>query len=240
MRRLGLLSGKKILPIVLALLFIFGPAAEGAVYYSPVGYYTQRLFVSWPGWLYRFKLVTQPVSQHWPVPSTPQSQPTTVPSAQFQPIPAPKPSLIPAPKPTPTTPLSGSASYQLSLYEQRVVELVNAERLKAGLTPLQVDLDLSRVARLKAEDMRDKNYFSHNSPTYGSFIEMLRRFGIPYRTAGENIAAGYRSPEAVVAAWMASPGHKSNILNPTFTRLGVGYASGGSYGHYWVQLFIGR
>lgn len=240
MLRFRFITKRKILSLAFALLLIFGPSAEGAVYYSPAGYYTQHLFVSWPYLFYRFKLIPQPTTPYRSAPSVPPSQPTPVPPAQLQPVPAPAPSPAPAPKPVPTTPSSGSASYQLSIYEQRVVELVNAERIKAGLAPLQVDLDLSRVARLKAEDMRDKNYFSHDSPTYGSFLEMLHRFGIPYRTAGENIAAGYRSPEAVVAAWMASPGHKSNILNPAFTRLGVGYASGGSYGHYWVQLFIGR
>ena len=88
--------------------------------------------------------------------------------------------------------------------------------------------------------MRDKNYFGHDSPTYGSFFTMLQKFGITYRTAGENIAAGYRTPEAAVAAWMGSSGHRSNILNANFTALGVGYASGGSYTNYWVQEFIGK
>lgn len=240
MARFKCLTKRRLLLFAFALLLIFGPPAEGAVYYSPAGYYTQHLFGSWPYLSYYFKLIVQPATPYRSTPSVPPSQPAPAPPAQSQPVPVPTPSPTPAPQPVPTNPSPESASYQLSPYEQRVVELVNAERVKAGLAPLQVDLNLSRVARLKAEDMRDKNYFSHDSPTYGSFVEMIRRFGIPYRTAGENIAAGYRSPEAVVAAWMASPGHKSNILNPAFTRIGVGYASGGSYGHYWVQLFIGR
>ncbi|MCG0278705.1 MAG: CAP domain-containing protein [Thermanaeromonas sp.] len=230
MGRFKSITKRRVLSLAFALLLIFGPAAEGAVYYSPAGYYTRYSAGFWPYLFYRFRSV----------PSVPPAQPAPAPPAQSQPTPAPAPNPVSNPQPVPDNPSSGSASYQLSLYEQRVVELVNAERVKAGLKPLQVDLELSRVARLKAEDMRDKNYFSHDSPTYGSFAEMIRRFGIPYRTAGENIAAGYRNPEAVVAAWMASPGHKSNILNPAFTALGVGYASGGSYGHYWVQLFVGR
>jgi len=89
-------------------------------------------------------------------------------------------------------------------------------------------------------DMRDKNYFSHQSPTYGSPFSMMKNFGISYRTAGENIAAGQQTPQEVVTAWMNSPGHRANILNKSFTHIGVGYAKGGSYGHYWTQMFIGK
>lgn len=158
------------------------------------------------------------------------------PAPQPQPAPAPKPAPAPTPAPQPV-PQPATGSYQLNQFEQKVVDLVNAERAKVGLKPLTVDLQLAKVARLKAEDMRDNNYFSHESPTYGSFFNMLQKFGITYRTAGENIAAGYRTPEAVVAAWMGSPGHRSNILNPNFTAIGVGHAKGGRYGNYWVQLF---
>lgn len=128
----------------------------------------------------------------------------------------------------------------LSQYEQKVVELVNAERAKQGLKPLQVDPALAKVARMKSEDMRDNNYFSHQSPTYGSPFEMMKKFGISYKAAGENIAAGQKTPEAVVEAWMNSPGHRANILNPNYTHIGVGYAAGGSYGTYWTQMFIGK
>jgi uncharacterized YkwD family protein/spore coat assembly protein SafA len=124
-------------------------------------------------------------------------------------------------------------------WEQQVVQLVNAERTKAGLQPLAYDWELSRVARFKSEDMRDRNYFSHQSPTYGSPFDMMRQFGISYRTAGENIAAGQRSPQEVVNAWMNSPGHRANIMNANFTKIGVGLAKGGSYGYYWTQMFAG-
>ena len=148
--------------------------------------------------------------------------------------PQPAPASPPAPQPAPT------GNYQLNDYEQQVVDLVNAERVKAGLKPLAADPQLARAARSKAEDMRDNNYFSHESPTYGSFTSLLQKFGIRFRTAGENIAAGYRTPAEVVAAWMNSPGHRSNILNANFSAIGVGYAAGGSYGSYWVQEFIGN
>lgn len=125
-------------------------------------------------------------------------------------------------------------------WELQVVKLVNQERAKAGLSPLQLDKDLSHVARVKSADMRDNQYFAHDSPTYGSPFEMMDRFGVSYRYAGENIAAGQRSPEAVMEAWMNSPGHRQNIMNPNYTHIGVGYVSGGSYQHYWTQQFVGR
>jgi len=124
--------------------------------------------------------------------------------------------------------------------ENEVVRLTNAERAKYGLPALQLDWELARVARYKSADMRDKNYFSHNSPTYGSPFTMMRNFGISYRTAAENIAAGQRTPQEVVRSWMNSPGHRANILKRDITHIGVGYARGGSYGHYWTQMFIGR
>ena len=91
---------------------------------------------------------------------------------------------------------------------------------------MKVDVELSRVARVKSEDMRDNGYFSHESPTYGSPFDMMRKFGIRFRTAGENIAAGYPTPEAAVKGWMNSSGHRANILSSQFTHIGVGYAKG--------------
>ncbi|WP_419158327.1 SafA/ExsA family spore coat assembly protein [Rossellomorea sp. BNER] len=125
-------------------------------------------------------------------------------------------------------------------YTNEVVKLVNQERARAGLAPLKENWELSRVARYKSEDMIAKNYFSHTSPTYGSPFQMMKDFGISYQAAGENIAAGQRTPQEVVQAWMNSEGHRKNIMSPTFTEIGVGYAKGGSYGHYWTQMFIKR
>jgi uncharacterized YkwD family protein/spore coat assembly protein SafA len=124
--------------------------------------------------------------------------------------------------------------------EEQVISLTNGERQKAGLPALKNNWELSRVARFKSADMRDRNYFSHDSPTYGSPFTMMKNFGISYRTAAENIAAGQRTPDEVVRAWMNSPGHRANILKRDVTEIGVGYVQGGSYGHYWTQMFIGR
>ncbi len=125
----------------------------------------------------------------------------------------------------------------VTAYEQEVARLVNEVRRSNGLSPLTFDWELSRVARYKSQDMRDRGYFSHTSPTYGSPFAMMKSFGISYRTAGENIAKGYATPKAVVDAWMNSPGHRANILNSSFTHIGVGYVSSGNY---WTQMFIGK
>ncbi|MCU4876328.1 CAP domain-containing protein [Bacillus cereus] len=123
----------------------------------------------------------------------------------------------------------------LSEFEQRVVELTNAERAKQGLPALKIDTELSKVARIKSEDMQKNNYFDHNSPTYGSPFDMMKKFGISYTSAGENIAQGQRTPEEVVQAWMNSAGHRANILNNGFTHISVGYVESGNY---WTQQFI--
>lgn len=122
-------------------------------------------------------------------------------------------------------------------FEKEVVRLVNEERTKRGLRELQYDWELSRVARIKSQDMHDNKYFSHTSPVYGSPFQMMKSFGISYRSAGENIARGQTTPAAVVNAWMNSSGHRANILNSSFTHIGVGYVANG---RYWTQMFIGR
>lgn len=121
-------------------------------------------------------------------------------------------------------------------FENEVISLVNQIRRDNGLKPLTADWELSRVARFKSQDMHDKGYFSHNSPTYGTPFKMIRDFGLNFKTAGENIAKGQRTPKAVVDAWMNSSGHRANILKSTYTKIGVGYISNG---HYWTQMFIG-
>lgn len=125
----------------------------------------------------------------------------------------------------------------ITSYEREVIRLVNDIRRKKGLSELTYDWQLSRVARIKSEDMRDNRYFSHTSPTYGSPFQMMKSFGISYRGAAENIAKGQTTPQAVVNAWMNSSGHRANILNPSFTHIGVGFASGGNY---WTQMFISK
>ena len=121
---------------------------------------------------------------------------------------------------------------------EAVLKLVNKERQKQGLQPLTLSEKLTSIANTKAKDMADKNYFSHNSPTYGSPFDMLKQFGVSYSYAGENIAAGQKTAEEVMNSWMNSSGHRANILNKNYTQLGVGFTRGGEYGTEWVQLFI--
>ncbi|MGO1370191.1 CAP domain-containing protein [Senegalia sp. (in: firmicutes)] len=122
--------------------------------------------------------------------------------------------------------------------EDKVIELVNVERGKNGLAPLKKNWELSRVARYKSTDMRDKNYFSHTSPTYGSPFDMMKDFDIKYSTAGENIARGQRTAQSVMDGWMNSEGHRKNILNSSFDEIGVGIAKDNNGGYYWTQMFI--
>lgn len=118
-----------------------------------------------------------------------------------------------------------------------VLKLVNQERAKVGLKALTLSAELTNVATIKAKDMRDKGYFDHTSPTYGSPFDMMKRFGIQYSSAGENIAAGQKTSQEVMNSWLNSSGHRANILNKDYEQLGVGYVEGGSYGTYWVQMF---
>lgn len=121
-------------------------------------------------------------------------------------------------------------------YEHEVIRLVNEIRTENRLKPLTANWELSRIARYKSEDMSNNRYFSHTSPTYGTPFQMIRAFGLSYRSAGENIAYGQRTPAAAVNAWMNSSGHRANILNASYTQIGVGYCASGNY---WTQMFIG-
>lgn len=121
-------------------------------------------------------------------------------------------------------------------YEAEVIRLVNDIRKQNGLSPLTANWELSRVARYKSQDMVDNRYFAHNSPTYGTPFEMMRAFGLSFRTAGENIAYGYATPQKVVDGWMNSSGHRANILNASYKQIGVGYVA---KGNYWTQMFMG-
>ena len=166
------------------------------------------------------------------IPGAHTNQPVTTPA----PV---RPTVTPAPPQSVTTPganNNNNNNNSVTNYESEVARLVNEIRVQYGLNSLVLDAELSRVARYKSQDMRDKNYFDHTSPTYGTPFQMMKSFGISYRTAGENIAYGYATPQAVVDGWMNSPGHRANILNASYTKIGVGYIADG---HYWTQMFIG-
>lgn len=122
-------------------------------------------------------------------------------------------------------------------FKQEVVRLTNKARKNNGLPPLKISEDVMNVAQKKSQDMAKHEYFSHTSPTYGSPFDMLKQFGVEYRTAAENIAAGQQTPEKVVNGWLNSSGHRKNIMNKNLTHIGVGFAEDGQY---WTQMFIGK
>ncbi len=123
--------------------------------------------------------------------------------------------------------------------EKEVFDLINKQRTNNGLQALKIDNEVQKVARIKAQDMVDNNYFAHESPTYGSPFQMLKSFKISYKTAGENIAAN-SSNSGTVNAWMNSSGHKANILNSSYNYTGIGVVSSKKYGKMYVQMFIGK
>jgi uncharacterized YkwD family protein len=125
----------------------------------------------------------------------------------------------------------------ISDYEKEVARLVNVERSKAGLMKLTLNAQISKVARIKCQDMINKKYFSHISPTYGSPFKMMESYGIRFSAAGENIAYGQKTPAEVMRGWMNSPGHRSNILSRTYTNIGVGCAKSKTGVNYWTQMF---
>ena len=134
---------------------------------------------------------------------------------------------------------SGTTNSTMISDEKEVFNLINKQRTANGLSALKVDNEVQRVAKIKAQDMVNNNYFSHNSPTYGSPFEMLQSFKVSYKTAGENIA-GNSSNSGAVNAWMNSSGHKANILNNSFNYTGIGVVSSPKYGKVYVQMFIGK
>lgn len=150
-------------------------------------------------------------------------EPTTAPK-QSTPTTTPKQS---TPTTTPTNPSNNS-------YADEVLRLVNIEREKAGLSHLTTNSSLTAAANKRAQET--KTSFSHTRPNGSKFSTVLQEYGVSYRTAGENIAYGQRSPQEVVSGWMNSPGHRANILNGSFNKIGIGvYQSGGVI--YWSQLF---
>lgn len=128
---------------------------------------------------------------------------------------------------------SGSGSSQTS-YAAQVVSLVNAERAKHGLSALTMDSSVTAAAQVRAGELYQS--FSHTRPDGRSCFTALREAGAAYSGAGENIAYGQRSPEAVMQAWMNSSGHRANILSNKYTKIGVGYTVKNGV-TYWTQMF---
>ncbi|MDD2573889.1 MAG: CAP domain-containing protein [Bacillota bacterium] len=135
-------------------------------------------------------------------------------------------------QPAPQDPPGSEGKHQLTAGEQKLINLINEERKKEGLNPLSIDIQLSKVARIKSEDMRANSYFAHTSPTYGSPFQMMKDFGITYRSAAENIAKT-SGVDRAHTGFMNSEGHRKNILTPGFTHIGVGIS-----GNYYTEMFI--
>jgi len=137
------------------------------------------------------------------------------------------------PEVTPDTD-SPSEDSQHALIKE-VVDLVNAERAKEGLAPLTIDTKVQAAAQVRAKECEQS--FSHTRPNGSSFATALKEQNVSYRSAGENIAWGQRTPKQVMNAWMNSSGHRANIMNPNFTTIGVGYYQNANGTNYWCQLF---
>lgn len=139
-------------------------------------------------------------------------------------------------KPTTTKPSTQqTAPISNTQFVAEVLRLCNIERQNAGIAPLSASTQLNQAAAIRANEIITS--FSHTRPDGTSCFTVLKQLNISYNNAGENIAAGQKTPQEVVTGWMNSEGHRKNILNPAFNKLGVGYVTGGSYGHNWVQVF---
>ncbi|AQS11472.1 cysteine-rich secretory protein family protein [Clostridium saccharobutylicum] len=139
----------------------------------------------------------------------------------------------------PKTPTAQTNSDTLTSQEQEMLDLINQARTQNNVPPLEIDMQVTNVARIKAQDMIDNNYFSHSSPKYGSPFDMLKSFGISYVKAGENIAGNHDVQDAHNSL-MNSPGHRRNILDPNFTHIGIGIKNGSSYGNMFSQMFVSK
>jgi len=165
-----------------------------------------------------------------PLGSAPSDVPAVTPT-----VPATEPPAQANPQPEVTPPKAETAVTAERAYELEVIRLINAIRAEHGLSALTENTALSDGARLKSQDMAKHGYFDHDSPTYGSPFDMMRGLGFSYRAAGENIARGYASAKATVDAWMASAGHRENILSTRYSEIGVGYVADGKHCTQWFM-----
>jgi len=130
-----------------------------------------------------------------------------------------------------------TTSFSMSANEKIIFDLINEQRTKAGLPKLSTDATLFKVARLKVQDMVKNSYFSHSSPTYGSPFQMMKKYGVSYKVAGENIAGNPNLQDAV-KAWMNSATHKQNILSNSYNYIGIGVEKSDTYGYVISTMFI--
>lgn len=155
-------------------------------------------------------------------------------------VPLPTPTAPPVQKPSATQSPSPGDDYttqSISAQEQKMLYLLNGDRISNGLPALETDAELCRIARIKSADMRDNGYFAHESPTYGRVGDMLRRFGYAYTAAGENIAH-HAGVDKAQAAFMSSAGHRANILSTAWSKVGIGVVTDRNGFIYATQIFV--
>lgn len=164
----------------------------------------------------------------------PENKPETTPPSEDTNTPESKPETTPPSEDANTPENKPEADKELTFAEQ-VVELVNQERTKAGLNAVTLDQNIASAALVRAKEIETS--FSHTRPNGSKFSTALTEQGVTFKGAGENIAWGQKSPEAVMQAWMNSEGHRANILNKNFTKIGVGYYQNAAGRNFWTQLF---
>lgn len=176
-----------------------------------------------------------------PPAATPDSAPADPAPPPAEPTPPPAdpepPRRDPDPPPKQPDPPADSRADEARAMEQELVRLINEARAAEGLEPLQVNAQMTELARLKSQDMVDHGYFAHKSPTYGQPHEMAKAAGIKYRLYAENIAMGYRTAAAAHDGFMNSPGHRANILRAEANSVGIGVAYDPQRGWIVTQHF---
>ena len=167
--------------------------------------------------------------------TTPPSEDTNTQESKPETTPPSEDTSTPESKPETSTPENKPEADKELTFAEQVVELVNQERTKAGLNAVTLDQNIASAALVRAKEIETS--FSHTRPNGSKFSTALTEQGVTFKGAGENIAWGQKSPEAVMQAWMNSEGHRANILNKNFTKIGVGYYQNAAGRNFWTQLF---
>lgn len=167
--------------------------------------------------------------------TTPPSEDTNTPESKPETTPPSEDTSTPESKPETSTPENKPEADKELTFAEQVVELVNQERTKASLNAVTLDQNIASAALVRAKEIETS--FSHTRPNGSKFSTALTEQGVTFKGAGENIAWGQKSPEAVMQAWMNSEGHRANILNKNFTKIGVGYYQNAAGRNFWTQLF---
>lgn len=167
--------------------------------------------------------------------TTPPSEDTNTPESKPETTPPSEDTSTPESKLETSTPENKPEADKELTFAEQVVELVNQERTKAGLNAVTLDQNIASAALVRAKEIETS--FSHTRPNGSKFSTALTEQGVTFKGAGENIAWGQKSPEAVMQAWMNSEGHRANILNKNFTKIGVGYYQNAAGRNFWTQLF---